>query len=151
VLTVPAAFFSCPQAGPRPGPSSRTRCRRVPRQPSGYPAIARDRAPTLKAKFERELQQTESRLSHDVVRIVLCDGARALWTYIEEHPQYEDYEKLVDYHHTTETAHRGQEIRPGARRGGARCYNSHHHEPGQSSGSPYMGNIGLSRPRASSS
>jgi hypothetical protein len=61
-----------------------------------------DRAPTLKAKFERELHETESRLSDDVVRIVLCDGARALWTYIDETPQYGEYEKLVDYHHTSE-------------------------------------------------
>jgi len=61
-----------------------------------------DRAPTLKAKFEKELAETESRLSNDVIRIALCDGARGLWTYIDENPQYDDYEKLVDYHHTTE-------------------------------------------------
>ena len=61
-----------------------------------------DRAPTLKAKFERELQDTESRLSDNVVRIVLCDGARGLWSYIDENSQYDGYEKLVDYHHTTE-------------------------------------------------
>jgi len=61
-----------------------------------------DRAPTLKAKLERELQETESRLDNDVVRIVLCDGARGLWTYIDDNPQYDEYEKLVDYHHTTE-------------------------------------------------
>ena len=45
-----------------------------------------DRAPTLKAKFERELEETEARLSDDVVRIALCDGARGLWTYIDENP-----------------------------------------------------------------
>lgn len=61
-----------------------------------------DRAPTLKAKFERELQQTESRLSDNVARIALCDGARSLWTYLDDNPRYDDYEKLVDYHHTTE-------------------------------------------------
>lgn len=61
-----------------------------------------DRAPTLKAKFERELQETESRLSDDVVRIALCDGARGLWTYIDDKAMYDDYEKLVDYHHTSE-------------------------------------------------
>ena len=61
-----------------------------------------DRAPTLKAKFEQELQETEYRLSDDVVRIALCDGARGLWTYIDDKPMYDDYEKLVDYHHTTE-------------------------------------------------
>ena len=37
-----------------------------------------DRAPTLKTKFEQELQETESRLSDDVVRIALCDGARLM-------------------------------------------------------------------------
>ena len=68
-----------------------------------------DRAPTLKAKFERELQETESRLSDDVVRIALCDGARGLWTYIDENPQYDGYEKLVDYHHTTEHLSRAAE------------------------------------------
>jgi len=61
-----------------------------------------DRAPTLKAKFEQELAETESRLDGDVVRIALCDGARGLWTYIDENPQFDNYEKLVDYHHTTE-------------------------------------------------
>jgi hypothetical protein len=68
-----------------------------------------DCAPTLKAKFEQELQQMESRLSDDVVRIALCDGARGLWTYIDENPQYEGYEKLVDYHHTTEHLSRAEE------------------------------------------
>lgn len=61
-----------------------------------------DLAPTLKAQFEQELQETESRLSDHVVRIALCDGARGLWTYIDGNPLYADYEKLVDYHHTTE-------------------------------------------------
>lgn len=68
-----------------------------------------DRSPTLKAKFERELQETESRLSDGVVRIVLCDGARGLWTYIDNHPHYDKYEKLVDYHHTTEHLSRAAE------------------------------------------
>ena len=68
-----------------------------------------DRAPTLKAKFEQELQQTESRLKDDVVRIALCDGARGLWTYIDDNPFYDAYEKLVDYHHTTEHLSRAAE------------------------------------------
>jgi len=60
------------------------------------------RAPTLKAKFEQELRETESRLSDHVIRIALCDGAAGLWTYIDGNRQYDEYEKLVDYHHTTE-------------------------------------------------
>lgn len=61
-----------------------------------------DRAPTLKGKFEQELQETESRSSDDVVRFALRDGARRLWTYLDDNPRYDAYEKLVDYHHTTE-------------------------------------------------
>jgi hypothetical protein len=68
-----------------------------------------ERAPTLKAKFEQELQQTESRLDKDVVRITLCDGARGLWSYIDDNPLYDEYEKLVDYHHTTEHLSRAAE------------------------------------------
>ena len=60
------------------------------------------RAPTLKAKFEQELRETESGLSDHVVRIALCDGAAGLWTYIDGNWQYDEYEKLIDYHHTTE-------------------------------------------------
>ena len=71
--------------------------------------MPQERAPTLKAKFERELQQAESRLGDDVVRIALCDGARGLWTYFDDHPQYDGYEKLVDYHHTTEHLSRAAE------------------------------------------
>lgn len=77
---------SCPQ---------RLRTRYAARMPE-------DGAPTLKAKFERELVDTGRGLGNAVVRIALCDGARALWKYIDESPQYDDYEKLVDYHHTTE-------------------------------------------------
>lgn len=59
-------------------------------------------APTLKAKFARELVDTERGLGDEVVRIALCDGARGLWKYIDQSPLYDGYEKLVDYHHTTE-------------------------------------------------
>lgn len=61
-----------------------------------------DGAPTLKAKFEQELVDTERELGDEVVRIALCDGARGLWKYVDESPLYDGYEKLVDYHHTTE-------------------------------------------------
>ena len=61
-----------------------------------------DLAPTFKAKFEQELQETTARVSDRVVHIALCDGARGLWSYIDDNPLYDDYEKLVDYHHTTE-------------------------------------------------
>lgn len=61
-----------------------------------------DRAPTLKAKFEQELRQIESRLDDDVARIMLCDGATGLWSYVDENSMYDEYEKLVDFYHTSE-------------------------------------------------
>lgn len=61
-----------------------------------------DRAPILKREFEQELSETEPKLDAEVVRIVLNDGARSLWKYIDENPQFDNYEKLVDYHHSTE-------------------------------------------------
>jgi hypothetical protein len=61
-----------------------------------------DRAVTLKRKFEQELIDTESRLDEEVVRIALNDGARGLWTYIDENPLFDGYEKLVDYYHAKE-------------------------------------------------
>jgi len=61
-----------------------------------------DRAPTFKRKFEQELRETESKLDGEVVRIVLNDGAPLLWNYVDQNPQFDDYEKMVDYHHTTE-------------------------------------------------
>lgn len=68
-----------------------------------------DRYPTLKAKFEQELQALEDRLDDAVVRIVLNDGARGLWEYVDQTPLYDHYEKLVDYHHTTEHLSRAAE------------------------------------------
>jgi len=68
-----------------------------------------ERYPTLKAKFERELQALEEGLDDVVVRIVLNDGARGLWEYVDQTPLYDNYEKLVDYHHTTEHLSRAAE------------------------------------------
>lgn len=61
-----------------------------------------DRFPTLKQKFETELKQLESQLDDDVVRILLNDGARCLWSYLDENPQFDHYEKLIDFHHACE-------------------------------------------------
>jgi hypothetical protein len=68
-----------------------------------------DRAPTLKRKFEEELCAVEARAAPHVARILLNDGARGLWKYAEESPLFEDYEKLVDFHHTREHLSRAAE------------------------------------------
>lgn len=59
-------------------------------------------AKTFKAQFERELADAEGHLDPRVKKLLLCDGARSLWNYADQNPHYDDYEKLVDFYHTTE-------------------------------------------------
>lgn len=59
-------------------------------------------APTFKTKFEQELSAAEALAPPDVVKVLLCDGARSLWKYAEGNARFQDYEMLVDYWHTLE-------------------------------------------------
>ena len=64
-----------------------------------------DRAVTFKAKFEAELDAAEAHASaagDTVTKVLICDGARNIWNYVEESGRYNDYEKLIDYWHTLE-------------------------------------------------
>jgi hypothetical protein len=61
-----------------------------------------DRAPTFKAAFESELDNAESMLPADIVKVLVCDGARGLWKYIEDNDRFDDYEKTLDYFHAVE-------------------------------------------------
>jgi len=61
-----------------------------------------DRAPTFKKAFEAELDHAESMLSDDITKVVVCDGARGLWTYIEDNEHFDGYEKILDYFHALE-------------------------------------------------
>ena len=70
---------------------------------SGYVArMPEDRAPTVKREFEEELSHAESRLSPEVYKLLLFDGSRVLWNYVENNERYAGYEKAVEYYHTTE-------------------------------------------------
>ena len=57
---------------------------------------------TFKQQFEAELTAVEARLDSNVVKILLLDGHRTLWNYAEGTERFSDYEKLIDYYHTTE-------------------------------------------------
>ena len=57
---------------------------------------------TLKHDWEFELNDIEKQLSPDTTKIVLVDGARGLWKYIDDNSRFDDYEKLLDYYHMTE-------------------------------------------------
>lgn len=59
-------------------------------------------AGSFKERFEEELADAEARLPDDVTKVLICDGARALWKYAEDTPRFGGYEKLVDYWHTLE-------------------------------------------------
>jgi len=61
-----------------------------------------ERFPTFKAKLEREVRHVQSRVPPGIARIVLMDGARGLWKYVENTPLFEGYELLLDFYHMTE-------------------------------------------------
>ncbi len=61
-----------------------------------------DKFPKLKCQFEDELQYIEKYLGVDTEKIILCDGARSIWNYIDNSVIYNDYKKLLDFYHMTE-------------------------------------------------
>ena len=61
-----------------------------------------DKAWTVKRQFEAELAAAEAQAGPQVVKVLLLDGARGLWTYVEENERFDDYESLIDYFHATE-------------------------------------------------
>ena len=61
-----------------------------------------ERAPTFKSAFEADLDIAESLLPDDIIKVVVCDGARNLWAYLEENERFSAYEKILDYFHALE-------------------------------------------------
>ncbi len=57
---------------------------------------------TFKQKFEAELAHAERQMSSDIIRVLLCDGARSIWKYADNCAFFGHYEKLIDYYHTLE-------------------------------------------------
>lgn len=64
--------------------------------------MPQDAAVTFKQQFEQEIRAAEEKLPPGITKIFLCDGHRAIWSYAEHTPMYDDYEKLIDFYHTTE-------------------------------------------------
>jgi len=61
-----------------------------------------DRAVTFKGKFEAELEAAEAQVSPDVAKVLVCDGARSIWNYVEHNERFDGYEKIIDYFHAVE-------------------------------------------------
>lgn len=85
-------YGAVPQGQDRP---QRLASRYVARMPE-------QEALTFKQQFEVELAAVEDRLGDSVVKVLLLDGHRTLWNYAEGAARFADYEKLIDYYHTTE-------------------------------------------------
>lgn len=67
-------------------------------------------APTVKHRFEAELADTEAKLPVHIEKLLLLDGQRALWNYVEHNPQFLDYHKLIDFYHTSEHLSKSAEL-----------------------------------------
>ena len=61
-----------------------------------------ERCPTFKAQFEAELDHVEKSVDPNVRKILLNDGHRSIWKYIDQNDRFKQYEKLVDFYHTSE-------------------------------------------------
>lgn len=61
-----------------------------------------DKAVSFKGGFERQLEFIEGKIGDKVPKILLFDGARGLWKYAENTERFNDYEKLIDFYHTSE-------------------------------------------------
>lgn len=61
-----------------------------------------ENAPTLKKRFCDEIDHMEDILPDGTIKILLFDGARGLWNYVEDNPRFADYERLIDFYHATE-------------------------------------------------
>jgi hypothetical protein len=68
-----------------------------------------DHATVFKRKFEAEVNAMLVRLPEDAVKIVLMDGGRNLWGYVNAAKLYDDFEKLLDFHHAMEHISQGAE------------------------------------------
>ncbi|MDA7666574.1 UPF0236 family protein, partial [bacterium] len=63
----------------------------------------------FKKEFEAMLEEADGRLRsrekaglEEVTRILLLDGARPLWNYVENNPLFEGYRLLLDFYHASE-------------------------------------------------
>lgn len=58
--------------------------------------------PAFKQQFEAELDDIEKAVDATVKRVLLNDGHRVIWNYIDNNERFDDYEKFVDFYHASE-------------------------------------------------
>jgi len=73
--------------------------------------MPQERAVIFKEQFEQEVLAAEEKMPPETTKIFLCDGHRSIWSYADDNPMYDDYEKLIDFYHTTEHLSRASEAK----------------------------------------
>lgn len=87
------SFYSKPEA---PGKApQRLRSRYVAQMPE-------ERCPTFKTRYEAELDAAEAKVPPGTAHILLLDGARELWFYLDNNPRFDKYHKCIDFWHVLE-------------------------------------------------
>jgi hypothetical protein len=83
----------------------------APREPGEPPQRLQSRyvahmpepgCPTFKARLEAELEAVRAKAPLDVARLVLLDGSRQLWNYVDKNPCFESHHKGIDFWHAVE-------------------------------------------------
>lgn len=64
---------------------------------------------TFKRRFEEEVAHAEGLVGSETAKVVLCDGARSIWNYVDSNPRFDEYEKLLDFYHGSEHLSRAAE------------------------------------------
>jgi hypothetical protein len=80
----------------RPGTTPKRLCSRYVAQ------MPEHRCPPLKARLEAELDAAEAAAPPGTARLLLLDGARELWNYIDQQPRFDTYHKCIDFWHAIE-------------------------------------------------
>jgi hypothetical protein len=61
-----------------------------------------EKAATLKKQLQLEVESTLRQLPPDVVKVFVSDAAQGIRKEVDSNPLFADFEKIIDYFHTTE-------------------------------------------------
>jgi hypothetical protein len=61
-----------------------------------------ERCPTFKSMLEAEVVDAQAQAPPGIPRILLLDGAREIWNYLDSNPLFDNYHRCIDYWHTLE-------------------------------------------------
>jgi len=61
-----------------------------------------EKSVTLKLQLQKEVEATLSHLPSDVIKVFVSDAAQGIRKEIDDNPLFADFEKIIDYFHTTD-------------------------------------------------